>query len=336
MSNSKFTLKTMVDQTGKKPSILFIGHLAIDKTIRFKKSFKPSLGGSVSFGSLALSKYMEELKVGIISHIGNLNFNQKLLRKLKKSHVSLKGIKWSNTHNTTFVLDYLDHNRKLTLESRSPDLNFEDIPKSYIENPPQIIVLVPLCNEISYNYIKKIVKLFPNALFGIDVQGFIRKIDSKGVISYDREEYLISNIKEITNLIGNRLILKGSETEMQIISGYNEYNKIMEFFRRFNGHSIYIMTLGEQGSWLIKNGEPLLKIPAFKPRRVKDETGAGDVYLAIFLLEYLLSDKSWNGVKKSAYKASAAASFLIEEKGTNGVETKKKIMKRLQRKNYIA
>jgi len=326
----------MDDQKDEKPSILFIGHMAIDRTIRFKKSFKPSLGGSVSYGSLALSKYSQEVKIRILSHIGNLNFNQKLLRKLKKKNIDLKGIKRSNTYNTTFMLDYSNHERILTLESRSPDLDYKDIPKSYLEKPPQIIVLVPLCNEITFEFIKKIINIFPKALIGIDVQGFIRKVDPQGVVSYTHDDNLISNMKKIINLIGDRLILKGSEVEMQLISGYNEYDEIMNFFSISDTHSIFIMTLGEKGSWVVKNEQQLLKIPAFKPKRVQDETGAGDVYLAIFLLEYLLSDKKWDAVERAAYLASAAASFLVEEKGINGVETKKKITKRVQRKNYLA
>ena len=47
------------------------------------------------------------------------------------------------------------------------------------------------------------------------------------------------------------------------------------------------MTLGEKGSMLTKKGEKILNIPAFKPRRVVDETGAGDVYFSIFLYEFI-------------------------------------------------
>ena len=194
---------------------------------------------------------------------------------------------------------------------------------------------MPLCNEISYEYIEHIIEIFPDTLIGIDLQGFIRKIDSNGVVSYTYDNDLISNIKDIINLIGNRLILKGSEVEMKLLSGCEEFHEIMDFFRNFNSDSIFIMTMGEKGSLLVKNGEQIINVPAFKPKKVKDETGAGDVYLAIFLLEYLFSDKSWNAVKKSAYIASAAASFLVEEKGTNGVQTKKKIIQRVQSKNYI-
>ncbi|MEJ2295243.1 MAG: PfkB family carbohydrate kinase, partial [Candidatus Lokiarchaeota archaeon] len=312
----------MDDQKGEEPSILFIGHLAIDRTVRFKKSFKPSLGGSVSYGSLALSKYQRNLKIGIISHIGTLDFKPKLLKKLEKRDIDLKGIKWSKTRNTAFMLDYLDHNRILTLKSRSPDLNFTDVPKTYLEKPPHIIVLAPLCNEISYEYVVNILEEYPNAIIGIDVQGFLRKIDNQGIIKYTPDEKLISNMKKIIKLIGNRLILKGSEIEMQLISGCEEYHEIMNYFKtKFNAQSIFILTLGERGSWLVKKDESILKVPAFRPKRVRDETGAGDVYLAIFLLEYLLSDKTWDAIEKSAYIASVAASFLVEEKGINGVET---------------
>jgi hypothetical protein len=69
----------MDDQKGEEPSILFIGHLAIDRTVRFKKSFKPSLGGSVSYGSLALSKYQQNLKIGVEVRILILQMFQKAI-----------------------------------------------------------------------------------------------------------------------------------------------------------------------------------------------------------------------------------------------------------------
>jgi len=325
----------MHDQVEGKTSIILIGHLAIDRTIRFKKRFKPSLGGSVSYGSLALTKYDPNLKIGIISHVGKLNFSPKLLNKLKHKQIDLSGIKWSNTSNTKFVLDYWNHNRILTLESKSPNLRFEDTPHSYLKNPPHAIMLVPICNEISYEYVVNVLDEFPNIIIGIDVQGFLRKIDNQGKISYIQDDKIISNMKKIIHLIGDRLVLKGSEIEMKLISGCEKYEDIMECFRDYNTNSIFIMTLGESGSYLVKNGEKLLKIPAFKPKRVKDETGAGDVYLAVFLREYIFSNKAWNEVEQCAYKASAAASFLVEEKGTHGIETKEKVLKRVQKKNYI-
>ncbi|MHA1508609.1 MAG: PfkB family carbohydrate kinase [Promethearchaeota archaeon] len=93
--------------------------------------------------------------------------------------------------------------------------------------------------------------------------------------------------------------------------------------------------MGEAGSLILKNGENILNIPAYKPKRVLDETGAGDVYLTIFLYELLNSDMTWEEIEKSAHLASAAASFLVEKKGPRGFEARKRILKRVASKNYI-
>ncbi len=317
-------------------NICFIGHLAVDSIVRFKQKRKPSLGGSVTFGSLSLKKYVNSVKIGIVSNLGTLNFDKSLLRRFDDKDIDFRGVKSLKVANTKFLLDYSNHSRTLTLQSRSPNLIFEDIPESYLSNPPQIIVLAPLCNEISYEYVSKILHKFPKAYFGIDLQGFIRNIDESGKVSYIREESAIANITKIIKLIGDRLILKGSEIEMKLLSNQEASNKIMEWFNLFDNEAIFIMTMGETGSLIMKRGENLIKIPAYKPKRVVDETGAGDVYLAIFLYELINSDMTWKQIEEIGYIASAAASFLVEKKGPEGFETKNKVLKRVRNKNYIS
>ncbi len=325
----------MSHHTIESTNILFIGHFAIDTIIRFKKKRKPSLGGSVSFGSLALRKYTKKAYVRIISNIGKQNFDPRLLNPLKKKKIKLS-IKWFDSLNTNFILNYEDHSRSLTLKSRSPNLDIIDIPIKLRETPIDIIVLVPLCNEISIAYVNDILRMFPEAYIGIDLQGFIRKIDPEnGIVSYLFDDKLLKNVKEIITLIGNKLILKGSEIEMKILSGKENLSEVMEFFNEFDNRGIYIMTLGEAGSMIKKQGENILKIPAFTPDNVVDETGAGDVYLAIFLYEFYNSDFSWKAVEKAALYASSAASYLVEKKGTNGCKSMKKVFKRMCQKNYI-
>jgi len=122
---------------------------------------------------------------------------------------------------------------------------------------------------------------------------------------------------------------------MKLLSNHTEPQKVMDYFRNFGNDAIYIMTMGEAGSLILKKGKNILKIPAYKPKRVLDETGAGDVYLTVFLYELLNSDMTWKEIEKSAHLASAAASFLVEKKGPKGFETKKRILKRVADKNYI-
>ncbi|MFX0186261.1 MAG: PfkB family carbohydrate kinase [Candidatus Hodarchaeota archaeon] len=318
----------------KIPSIFFIGHLAIDTIIRFQKEHDPTLGGSVSFGSLSLKTYTNDVKITIISNLGSLNFDKSLLDLVKNKNIDLKGLKWTETNNTNFVLDYFNHSRTLTLKSRSPNLEFKDIPKNYLNKSPDVIVLAPLCNEISYEYIIEILKHLPNAYIGIDLQGFVRKIEN-GHVSLIRDENIISNMEKIIDLIGDRLIIKGSEEEMKILSGKDDIYEAMNYFRYIEFNGIFIMTLGEAGSLIVKRGKEILKIPAFQSSGVVDETGAGDVYFAIFLFEFIRSDKSWKAIEKAAYLASSAASFNVEAIGPYGFETKENVLVRVNNRNYI-
>ncbi len=325
----------MVIRKKESVSFLLIGHYAIDTIIRFKQKRKPSLGGSVTFGSLALKKYTNSIKISIISNLGIQNFNKSLLKHFSDKNIDFSGVKTFETDNTDFELNYSNHSRRLTLKSCSPKLIFEDIPEKILSTPPSILVLAPLCNEISLEYVSKVVSTFPNTYLGIDLQGFIRYINGDGGVSYVRDEAIISNMIEIINLIGDRLILKGSEVEMKLLSNHTEPQKVMDYFKKFENKAIYIMTMGEAGSLILKNGQNLLKIPAYTPKRVLDETGAGDVYLTIFLYELLNSDMTWEEIEKNAHLASAAASFLVEKKGPKGFETRKRILKRVASKNYI-
>ncbi|MFW9877619.1 MAG: hypothetical protein ACFFG0_31420, partial [Candidatus Thorarchaeota archaeon] len=166
----------MSNQNKNNTSIFFAGHFAIDNIIRFKRLNKPSLGGSTCYCSLALSTYTRDVVIRIISHIGKKNFNISLLDVVKNKNIDLRGIKYSNVDNTNFVLDYFNHARTITLRSRSPNLEFKDIPLEYLNNPPNVIVLVPLCSEISFEYVTQISRKFSTAYIGIDLQGFIRNI----------------------------------------------------------------------------------------------------------------------------------------------------------------
>ena len=324
----------MTPQNKNQPSIFFIGHIAIDTIIRFHKEHNPTLGGRVSFGSLSLRTYTKEVDICIISHLGSKDFDKSLLSLIEDNFIDTRGVKWSDTHNTNFVLDYFNHSRSLTLKSRSPNLDFKNIPETYLKNPPDIILLAPLCNEISYNYVSDIVKHFPNAHVALELQGFIRNIEN-GHVSLVRDKNIISTIEKIIDLVGNKLILKGSEEEMKFLSGEEELYRVMDYFHGFESEGLFITTLGEGGSLIINKNDEILKIPAFKSRGVVDETGAGDVYFAIFLYEFIRSDKSWVSVKDAANLASCAASFNVEQTGPYGFETKPNVIERMNLKNYI-
>ncbi|TFG00775.1 MAG: hypothetical protein EU541_01215 [Promethearchaeota archaeon] len=308
----------------------FIGHIAIDTVIKRGKEYKKSLGGSVCYCSLSLKEYVKNIDVSIISNFNKDSPQKTFLDQFKCNAIDLNPIKYIKSANTEFILDYFDHSRNLTLKSKAPDLKVKEIPNRYFDKSVDSVVFVPICNEISYDYVSKMHKIYPNAIFGIDVQGFIRKISPQGKVSLLHDKEKMDNLTKIINLLGEKLILKGSEEEMKIISNENDYEKVMNYFKQYS--SISIMTLGEKGSIISKKGEFDIKVPAYKAKQVEDETGAGDVYLAIFLYEFLNSSKKWSDIKKAGYLASAAASFGVEKKGATGFQPKETVKKRFLKK----
>lgn len=315
------------------PRILFIGHIAIDTVFKLGKKTKPSLGGSVSYCSLSLREYDKDVQIGIISNFNKSLYHNSVLKPLKNKNINLEGIKLVNSDPTKFVLKYINHSRKLKLKSKCPHLRFKDIPKIILDDSPDAVCFVPICNEISYEFVKKMEKKYDDIYYGIDLQGFIRKINKRGRIKLERDNILLQRLSKIINLLGERLILKGSENEMKLVSDKEDWDNIMNFFKNYK--CISIMTLGESGSLICRRGEDVIRIPAYQSDQVVDETGAGDVYLAIFLYEFLNSDKSWTAVKKVAHLASSAASFDVEKKGVNGFKSKEEVKDRIKEENII-
>ena len=327
MNNSKnFDLK-------EKLTFIFCGHFALDKIIRFNQDSMQTVGGGVTYGSLALDTYTSDVWIGIVSNLGSINFKKEFLREFLERNINLDGISWSHSKNTNFVLNYFNHTRNLTLISKSPNLNFKNFPLKYISKNPDAILLCTLCNEIDIKYIEDLVRNLKNSYIAIDLQGFIRKIDNSGQISLKYDKSFNKKISYISDLINDNLILKGSEEEMRTLSGIKD--PIKSINKLTMNDSLIITTLGEKGSLIARKGEKIIKIPAFRSNLVVDETGAGDAYMSVFMYEFLKSSKDWESIKNAGYFASAASSYLVEMKGPKGFQSKEMVLKRIKNRKYI-
>ena len=90
---------------------------------------------------------------------------------------------------------------------------------------------------------------------------------------------------------------------------------------------IFITTYGKDGS--IIEGSKLersIKVPAVKPTKVVDPTGAGDAYRAGFIFGHL---RQWD-LNTCGQLGAVVASFVIEQHGTQPQLSKESIMKRYQ------
>jgi fructokinase len=115
--------------------------------------------------------------------------------------------------------------------------------------------------------------------------------------------------EDFYNLLKNDLdILIGNENEINELTGninvMNSINQLKEF------NKLIVITRSDRGSIAIKNNE-VISCESIKVEKIKDLTGAGDLFAAGFLKEYL--DKS--DIKKCLKTGSITASKIIQKIG---------------------
>lgn len=310
--------------------LVFIGHFAADTIIRNNVESR-SLGGGVTYGSLAAYNYNEKQKIGICSNIGK-DFDQHFLNIFNTSSIDLCGVKSNSKQTTNYEIHYHDEGRDLILKSKAKPIMMADIPEKFLS--AKCFMIVPIANEISLDFVETLLNK-TDSLIAIDIQGFIRKFNPNGSISMNFNRKIIESMKKLIKISSDRLIVKASDEEANYLGGENDIIKSTVNLSDL-GDALIISTLGKDGSIIKKRGEKMIHIPAFKPKGdIADETGAGDCYISVLSSELIHSNMNWETIKRAGYCASAAASFLLEKKGPNGVKSSSEINKRLALKNIF-
>ena len=176
----------------------------------------------------------------------------------------------------------------------------------------KVVHIAPIAAEISFEVVERL-REFANCL-SIDPQGMTRRFDVKGKVSCCAQMD-----KRILPLIN---VYKSSLDEIEVLTGITDVRKALKAVHDL-GPEIVIATMGAQGSILSVDGE-VCQVPACKPKRVVDPTGAGDVFIGAFLTEFTRKkDPFW-----CACVGSAAASLVVEDVGTRFFGEKEEIYRR--------
>ena len=310
--------------------LIFTGHFAIDHKIIRGKEIR-GLGGTVTFGSLATAIFNPKLRIGIISTVGK-DFKPEYRQFIETHGVDTSGISTVGEISTHYTLDYVDGGRTLYLSGRAPDLNVQQIPKPYFNT--KCVMLGPIAGEISNEFIFKFLeRAGGNIIVGMDAQGFIRNFAEDGKVLECSMSKKCENIYSLIDELDENLVFKASDTEAAAITGKQDpYQATEELCRN---KAVIAVTRGPKGSLVKVQGHDILKIPAFKPREVVDETGAGDAYMAGFLAQYIAGGREIRNLAKCGIVGSAAASFLIEEPGPRGFGSQDQIFARIEQKQYL-
>jgi sugar/nucleoside kinase (ribokinase family) len=316
--------------------LVLVGHFALDTIINKSTGYKGhSLGGGVTYGGLAASYFDPTAKIGIVSRVGR-DFNHKLLKIFNNHQVDLCGIIQEGDKSTGYQLIYHETGRDLKLLSKAPNFSISDIPHHFIS--AKAIHMTPIANEFTPEFIENLAshQLTQDSLIGIDVQGIIRDFDKDRNVIMRKDSEIRDRVFTMLQQFGRRMFFKASDNEALAVTGMTEITKATEYLAQ-SGAYIFT-TLGAQGLLFKVSDHPMIHLNAYEPSRCVDETGAGDCFMATLLLQLAQldpKDRTYEAIIEAAKMASAASSFLIEEKGPNGFQSKEIIAARVAKGKLI-
>jgi sugar/nucleoside kinase (ribokinase family) len=275
--------------------LVVIGYLLHD-ILDVGGTIQECLGGPAAYTSLAAKEL--GLKVGIVSKVGkDFRYSAKL------PDITINGISGQEL-TTVFFNTYRNGERIQKVANVGEKILPKDIPPEFLK--AKAVHLGPVFNELPLETMR-FLRENTNAFITLDPQGFLRQSQNSVVVP----KKLDLSVLDYVDLV------KVSEKDCS--------EEEIEAMKQKCG--IVIVTRSKEGSTLFCKGKTF-NIPFFKAERMVDETGAGDVFMAGFIKEYLESKDA----EKAALFASATASFAVEDFGVNGIGSLKEIERRVNQR----
>jgi sugar/nucleoside kinase (ribokinase family) len=203
------------------------------------------------------------------------------------------------SETTIFENIYVNGERTQILHKRAGDLHCEHVPEQWRNAP--IAHLGPLDQEID----EGVFHCFADeVLIGVTPQGFLRRWDDQGLVSFMDWEPPKSVLRRI-----NVLVL--SEQDVPDPDGLvRDWGQFID---------VIVVTRAEKGATVYHEGEPC-DYPA-RPAQQVDPTGAGDVFAAAFMIRLIETGDPC----QAAQFANAVASFSIEGPGVSGIPARHQV-----------
>jgi len=275
---------------------LVVGHVAVDVNVFPWGVVENVLGGAPTYSGLFLAGLGK--RVALLSKVG-IDFTETFPPIFGKFGLDTEGLLVVGENSTTFRNEYDEHgNRVQYCKHLAPPLQPSDIP-SYYDDFLGVYVS-PLGNEVNPELLAELRKRTRYLM--MDPQGLLRRIGPDGRVRL-QETDLSPYLRYVD-------IVKIGKDEMVAFPGSSP-KQIAEKLRRA-GPSISIVTQGERGCVLLDE-KGLREFPAL-PVKVRDHTGAGDVFGAAFLYKY----SETRDADAAAKFANAAAGLKIRYRGAVG------------------
>lgn len=280
-----------------------IGHTTVDVNIFPHGIIENVLGGSPTYAGFMLTKLGRE--VGLVSKIGQ-DFPEHFPPLFSKFGLNTEGILATRGKTTRFENTYTEEGeREQVCKEVLDPIKPEDIPQAYLN--ARSFYISPVVDEVPSETISKVSRGEGIVMF--DPQGLFRSIGDSGEIELKRPDNFEAYLTDVD-------IVKVGKDEFQALEASEE--EVLEELAGM-GPEISILTLGEDGCMVLHDGD-ISEVGSIDVR-AEDLTGAGDVFGAAFLSNYLDSGHPL----EAARFATSAAGLKIEYKGPTGFPTQDEI-----------
>ena len=204
-------------------------------------------------------------------------------------------------HTTQFENKSIGNERSQKLLAKAHNITKED--KNLLpDNLADIVHLGPICNEVDIAF----KTLFPNAIIGANIQGWLRHTKPDHTIFAKEMEW--------NKLLGIDIVFLSDEDIRAFPTALDQIRQ---------NCPIVVVTHGDQGATVYhQNGQQ--KFSSF-PVAAVDTVGAGDVFSTAFLVTYA-QDKN---LDQACIFANCAASYIVEGYGLDNLPTLEMIEQRV-------
>ena len=270
--------------------ICCIGHITLDKVVTTQTERFMAGGTSFYFSNAIRNMELQYLLVTSLAES-----EMRFVSDLTKLGITVNATVCEHTVYFENIYSHnQDHRTQRVLQTAAPFSveQLQDINASIYHLGPL------LANDIPLDLIKL---LATKGKVSLDVQGYLRKVETHNVIPIDWEDK-----KEALQYIH---ILKANELEMVVLTGHTDVHKAALLLNEWGVKEV-VITLGSLGSVIYADGI-FYDIPAYIPGAVIDATGCGDTYMAGYLYKRIKG----NDIQEAGEFAAAMASLKIAAAG---------------------
>jgi len=244
------------------------------------------------------------LSTGFIGVVGNDEFGEIILNKLKSDGVDISNIRIDNSRTTGIAFNQYNSNgsRKFIFAAGAAgQTSLDDIDEAYFSNVKALHItgsslsISESSRESCYKAIEIARSLNPQVIISFDPNLRPEMLDIKTIIEISKP------------VLDNTTILFPSGEEAEMLAGVKgEIKACKELLKR--GIKLVVLKQGKEGCMIFSSGiVDGIKVPGFKVEE-RDPTGAGDSFDGAFIVGYLAG---WD-LKRIGSFANAAGALKVQ------------------------